>query len=256
MYYAFIDESGYPSPVEGDERPVLVAVCIRDSEIRRVTQLLYKAEIDCFGEDPSGRRQLKGKKYIHKRSLEERYNNRKEYVEKVLEIFESYNTSVFAVIMERPDFMPFEEEDMLPPQHRFLLQRLNHFGRSKDTDVLVIFDKVDDSKDGSIANGFKGFLYRSTEGKSFEYIIEMPLFVASINTPLIRFPDLAGNILREIYNINLFSKKPSDPFEEWLLFLGSKLISKTTNFKSKFQGRYITFYGIHQMSKDKFIKRP
>jgi len=82
----------------------------------------------------------------------------------------------------------------------------------------------------------------------------MPLFVASINTPLIRFPDLAGNILREAYNINLFSKEPSDSFEEWLLFLGNKIISKTINFNSKIRGRRITFYGIHQMSKDKFIK--
>lgn len=145
---------------------------------------------------------------------------------------------------------------MLPVQHWYLLQRLNLFGQSKGTDVLVIFDKVDDSKDGSIANGFKGFLYKSTEGKSFEYIVEMPLFVASINTPLIRFPDLAGNILREIYNINLFSKTPSDCFEEWLLFLGHKIMSKTVNFHVKIQGRYIKFYGIHQMSKDKFRKRP
>lgn len=68
MYYAFIDESGYPTPNGDDDRPVLVAVCIRDNEIRRVTQLLYKAEIECFGEDPSGRRQLKGEK-IHSQKV-------------------------------------------------------------------------------------------------------------------------------------------------------------------------------------------
>lgn len=252
MYFAFIDESGYPKPSEKDARPVLVSVCIKDNEVRQVTQRLYKAEIDCFGKDPTGKIKLKGKKMINERSVKPNYNNRKEYVEKVLEIFCTYETSIFAVVMEKPQFVPYEEEDLLPIQHRFLLQRLDLFGQVKNIDVLVIFDKVDDAKDGSIANGFKGFLFKHEEGKKCANVVEMPLFVASVNTPLIRFPDLIGNILREYYNKDLDRNKPMNQFEEWLVELYQRLITKTINFKNGIN----TNYGIYLMKKERFMNKP
>lgn len=252
MYFAFIDESGYPKPSEKDARPVLVGVCIKDTDIREITQRLYNAEINCFGEDVIGTRKLKGKKLINERSLKPNYNNRKNYVEKVLEVMEMYDIAIFAVIMEKPDFVPYEEKDMLPIQHRFLIQRLNSFGKLKKDEVLVIFDKVDEAKDNSEANGFKGFLFKHEEGKQCTNIVEMPLFVASITTPLIRFPDLTGNIFREYYNFGLDSKQPQNPYEEWVTELANRVFAKSKNFKN---GSYIN-YGIYQMSKDKFIRRP
>ena len=80
----------------------------------------------------------------------------------------------------------------------------------------------------------------------------MPLFVASINTPLIRFPDMVGNILREYYNKNLNLNKPTDRYEEWLKQLGIRTIKKSIDFKYGFY----TNYGIYQMSKDKFLYPP
>ncbi len=251
MYFAFIDESGYPKPSEKDARPLLASVCIKPKDIRQITQRLYRAELDCFGEDPLGSRKLKGKNLINERSLKPNYNNRKDYVEKVMEVLELYDTAVFAIVMERPNFIPYEEKGLLPIQHRFLIQRLNCFGRLKKSDVLVIFDKVDDTKDSSEANGFKGFLFKHEEGKQCTHILEMPLFVASINTPLIRFPDLAGNILREYYNHNLDSKQPQNKFDEWLKELGVRIHLRTVNFRS----RNHICYGIYQMPKNKFIRR-
>ena len=159
-----------------------------------------------------------------------------------------YDSAVFAVVMEHPNFVPYEEKDMLPIQHRFLLQRLNSFGHRKRSDVLVIFDKVDDSKDGSEANGFKGYLFKHEEGRQCTNIVEMPLFVASINTPLIRFPDITGNILREYYNHSLDVMKPENDFELWLEELGKRVHAKTVDFKNKNNVNY----GIYQMTKDKF----
>lgn len=251
MYFAFIDESGYPKPSEKDAKPALVGVCVKADDIRQITQRLYKVELDCFGDDPTGTRKLKGKKLINERSLKPNYNNRRNYVEKFLDVLEMYDTAVFAVVMENPDFVPYEEKDMLPVQHRFLIQRLNSFGKSKKSDVLVIFDKVDDAKDGSEANGFKGFLFKHEEGRQCTYIVEMPLFVASINTPLIRFPDITGNILREYYNHNLNTKQVENEFEEWLKEIGKRVHLNTTDFKN---GNHVNF-GIYQMTKDKFIRR-
>lgn len=250
--FCFIDESGYPKPSEKDPRPVLVSVCIKNTDIRQITQRLYKAELDCFGEDPLGTRKLKGKKLINERSLKPNYNNRKDYVEKFLDVLEMYDTAIFAIVMDKPDFVPYEEKDLLPIQHRFLIQRLDSFGKLKKTDVLVIFDKVDETKDGSEANGFKGFLFKHEEGKQLTNIVEMPLFVASINTPLIRFPDITGNILREYYNNKLDAVNPGNEYEQWLKELGNRIHLKSVNFKNKFHINY----GIYQMSKDKFIRRP
>lgn len=252
MYFAFIDESGYPKPSEKDAKPVLAGVCVKADDIRRITQRLHKVELDCFGDDPTGTRKLKGKNLINERSLKPNYNNRKNYVEKFLDVIEMYDTAVFAIVMENPDFVPYEEKDMLPIQHRFLIQRLNSFGNSKKSDVLVIFDKVDDAKDGSVANGFKGFLFKHEEGRQCSNIVEMPLFVASINTPLIRFPDITGNILREYYNHSLNIKQIENEFEEWLQELGRRVHSKTIDFKNR---NHVNF-GIYQMTKDKFIRRP
>lgn len=84
MYFAFIDESGYPKPSENDARPVLVSTCIRDNDIRRITQRLHNASIECFGEDTTGKRQLKGKKMIEGRSLTPNYNNRTLLIRRLL----------------------------------------------------------------------------------------------------------------------------------------------------------------------------
>lgn len=246
MYFTFIDESGYPKPGEKDARPVLCATCIKDQDIRQITQRLYKAELDCFGVDQSGGRQLKGKKMIDARSLADKYNNRRNYVEKVFEILEMFDTAIFAVVMEKPDFMPYIEPGNLPIQHRNLLRLLEMFGESKNSDVLVIFDKVDDAKDGAIAGGFKGFLFKHEEGKGFNRVVEMPLFVASINTPLIRYPDLIGNVLREYYNRRLDKQAPCSEFDEWLSELFCRVQARSYNFGS---GKNKLF-GIYQMAKE------
>lgn len=150
-----------------------MSVCLKDSQIRQITQRLHKAEIDCFGE-------------------------------------------------------------------------------RKRNDIVVIFDKIDDDIDGSVANGFKCFLFKHEEGKQCKNILEMPLFVASINTPLIRFPDFAGNILREFYNHKLDKNPPSNQYEEWLNNLGTRIKAKSMDFRN---GGYTNF-GIYQMGKEKFMRHP
>ncbi|MGE5652850.1 MAG: DUF3800 domain-containing protein [Bacillota bacterium] len=252
MHFCFIDESGYPIPGQNDTHPVLAAVCFRSADIGDLTKRLHRAEIDSFGEDPGGNRKLKGKDMISERSLTERYDRRLLYVNKLMDVLDTYESTVFAVVMERPDYVPYQEEGMLPWQYRYLLDRLQLFGVKRRGPMLLIFDKVDDKKDGALAHGFKGFLFKHLGGKHYQNIIEMPLFVSSINTPFIRFPDFVGNAFREYYGRGLDTRSPNNDYEKWITELASRLHAKTVDFP--IQGR--KEYGVFRMSKDKFPKGP
>ena len=39
---AFIDESGYPRPTDSTKNPILLAVCIHESDIKPITNQIYK----------------------------------------------------------------------------------------------------------------------------------------------------------------------------------------------------------------------
>lgn len=248
MIFAFIDESGYPRPEEPYEWSTLVAVCVRHTDVRTLTQQLYRTEMAVFGPDMSGHRRLKGNNLVDPRSLSPHYTNRREYVDRVIGLLGSHGVGVLAVIMEKPDYQPYVEPGFLPKQYRYLLDRLNYLGEDRHDDVLVIYDKVDEKKDAEIANGFKGFLFKSGLGQTYTRVIEMPLFVSSQNTPFIRLPDLVGNILREFHNLNLHRRSPGNEFEEWLRALESSIATKCPDFRRGTQ----TYYGMYRMTKEKF----
>lgn len=238
-------------PTENDIRPVLNAVCVKDHDIKRVTQLLYAAEIDCFGEAGVGEnRKLKGKKMVHRRTIERSYTLRKEYTEKIIDIILAFDIYIFAIVMERPDFNPYQAKGMLPVHYRYLLERLNSFGLYKHTQVLLVYDKIHDKEDGLIGDGMKNFLFRHGIGKQFNNIVHMPLFVSSINNPLIRFPDLTGNVLRQYYGLGLDQRTPSDSFEQWVTQLTCNIESKTIPRMENLRGSYD--YGIYFMRKELF----
>ena len=249
MYFAFIDESGKPNPGDSDKRPTLTAVCVKDREIKRVTQAIYSAELSSFGGTCEEKRKLKGNDMVHRRSMKHNYNNRKEYTEKVVDIITITEAYVFAIVMEKPDFKPYEKKGLLPVQYRYLLERLNTFGSYTDEQVLLVYDKVDDKDDGLIAEGIKSFLFTHGVGKQFNNIVHMPLFVSSINNPLIRLPDMSGNILRHYYGLELDQVIPSNEFEQWVNTLTHMVKSRTLDLKN-LRGSYD--YGIYSMRKDLF----
>lgn len=251
MFFAFIDESGKALPSDANLRSTLNAVCIKDCDIKRITQLIYKLEIDCFGEPKPGEiRKLKGNDMIGKRSVKPNYNKRKDYTEGMIDILLDFETYVFSIVMERPTFKPYQSKGLLPRQYRYLLERLNSLGSHMDNQVLLVYDKIDDKDDGLITEGIKNFLFKHELGKKCDNIIHMPLFVASTNTPLIRFPDLTGNIFREFYILGLDQREPRDEFEIWLFGLYTKVKEKAINLKNHIRNEFD--FGIYIMRKELF----
>ncbi len=246
MLFAFVDESGKPYPSESDAHPTLTAVCCNSDNIKELTQRLYNAEISVFGDDPTFNRQLKGNKMINSRSVTNQYNNRKVYTDEIIGIMEMYQVAVFSIVMTRPDFSPHYEPGFLPNEHRFLLERLQNYGEYCNNDVLVIYDKIHDKDDGRIALGFKRFLFTHGSGKQYSRIVELPLFVASQTHPLLRFPDLAGNIIRKYYGMgfNNPEEKPKNEFERWLVELYARISAMSLRLSSQ-RGGYD--YGIYEM---------
>lgn len=246
VIFAFVDESGKPYPTEPDIHPTLTAVCCNSDNIKELTQRLYHTEIKVFGDDPTFARQLKGNKMINSRSVTDQYNNRKIYTDEIINIMEMYSVAIFSIVMTRPDFKPHYEPGFLPNEHRFLLERLQNYGERCHNDVLVIYDKIHDKDDGRVALGFKRFLFTHGSGKQYSRIVELPSFVASQTHPLIRFPDLAGNIIRKYYGIGFDQqgKQPENEFERWLIELFARISAMSLKLRNQ-RGGYD--FGIYEM---------
>jgi hypothetical protein len=257
MIFAFVDESGKLAPKHDSFRPTLTAVAIDQDYIPDIVRRLHSIEIDCFGNDPDQKRKLKGKNMINKNVMT-KYNNRKEYVEKLVELLESFDAGVFSIVMEKPDFVPYKEPGLLAIQDQYLLQRLNAFGESKRTEVLFIYDKIDESSsgsghDGDMANSFIRYLNLSPSGQQLNNIIPMPLFVASNTHNMIRFPDLIGNIIRKVFELGINNRQPGDEYERWLDYLFGIIKKQSVDQRDK---RGTVHRAIYEMPKAKFSSSP
>ena len=242
MDFAFIDQSGYPLPNDENNFSVLSATCIKDSDIKDITKEMRHIEFSIFGEPKEkdfGKTRLKGNDMTNRSTIMKNLSQRREYTENFVQLFENFNLYVFAIVMERPDFVPYgekppkeqelsEEKTFLSKKYQFLMERLHGFGLEMEKDILLIYDKVEPKKDDAfIEVGTKNYLFKHEIGKKLNNIIHMPLFVSSHNTPLIRFPDMASNIIRRYYNYNLHLEPPSDDHEEWIKNLYGKIHKRT-----------------------------
>lgn len=245
----FVDESGHPIPTDPTIRPILLAVCINEIDIHELTLKINKIKLDVYGKDDV---EIKATNLIRSKTLDPRFTNNKLFVDKLIDLINSFNIKVFAIIMERPDFTPYTEEGMLHKQYYHLLRRIEFFCEKYDYPMaLTIFDEQDRKEDEKIAIAFNNYLYKTSLGKSFKKILEVPLFANSKVTPGIQIADLMAGIIRHYYERNLNKITPSDPFEKWLCDLYDTVESKTENLYHKYLE-----YGFFTMSKSNFQKCP
>lgn len=247
MVFAFVDESGKLEPGYNGSHPTITAVCVIHRDIKDLTKHIYQAEIDTFGDDDEARK-LKGNHMIHRNALQ-KFTYRKQYTEKIVNLIETYDMKVFSMVMEKPNFNPYTEKSILPIQDQYLLQRLGLYGERQRDDILVIYDKIDESLEGSgfdgqLSESFKRFLKFSPTGRQYDRIIQMPLFVSSRTHNLIRFPDLAGNIIRVFYEQGLNKRTPETDYENWIAGVYDIVRRHSVNF--------INCPGIYEISQDKF----
>ncbi|MCI8334808.1 MAG: DUF3800 domain-containing protein [Lachnospiraceae bacterium] len=242
---AFIDESGYPRPTDSTKNPILLAVCIHESDIKPITNQIYKLKESIYGKQD----EIKSTKLIREATITKNRTNNKQYVDSLVNLLENFNITIFAIIMDKPDKEIVTPDNHLPKQYYLLMKKIeffcthHHYGKA-----LLIYDEVHEEADRKIAAALTGFLFKSQLGKTFRHILEMPLFVSSSVTVSIQLADIFAGILRHYYENHLDTSEPSTEFHQWLFELFQKLQSHTENNKQP--GTCFIEYGFQKIGKN------
>lgn len=241
----FIDESGYPRPTDSTNNPILLGVCIHENDIKQITNQIYKLKDSIYGKQD----EIKSIKLIREATITKNRTKNKTYVEGMVDIISSYDTAVFAVIMNRPEQPIIVPEHHLPKQYYLLLKKIEFYcKRHHYSQAIMIFDEVHEDADRKIADAITGFLFKTKLGRSFHHILEMPLFVSSAITPAIQSADIFAGIVRHYYENKLDLKEPETEFQKWISELFTKLYKLTENNKVP-KSQYIE-YGFQKIGKN------
>ena len=240
---AFIDESGYPIPTDPTDRPTLVAVCVRKSDIRAITAAVYNIEKDTMG-DPDW--ELKGVKCINPKVMTKYRTRQKLCVEQVLRMLRGFNIGVFSVITGKPKLTSAAKspDAVLPFPFRMLIERVDRWARLNHSYATCVFDTRADSKD--LSKAFLGYLYRSPAGQELDHILEVPLFVDSETLAGIQLADISASIIRHHYEIvECGAHGANQDFVSWVDSLYTMVHGLTSDIRTD-DGKSVC-YGFYRM---------
>ena len=139
---------------------------------------------------------------------------KREFVESFFDLCRNFPLTVFAIVMERPTSEPPTDRNFLPMPFRFILQRINRLVElQSDIDLAAVMFDGNGSQYNRISERFSNWLFRSTSGRSLNYLAETPFFVDSKFTPGIQVADMVAGVIR-IYQENRLNERipPGDPF--------------------------------------------
>ncbi len=94
---------------------------------------------------------------------------------------------------------------------------------------MMIFDEINEDSDRKISEALTGFFFKTNLGRSFNHVLEMPLFVSSGVTPSIQLADIFAGIVRHYYEHELDQRDATSDYEEWLKSLFDQLFARTEN---------------------------
>jgi hypothetical protein len=233
----FMDESGHPHPNDASPRPALVAVCIRERDVRDISRQLYGLKKRITGRPEM---ELKSVRLITRTSFRRKEQYR-ELVEAFFDLCRNLPLRVFAIAMERPTQKPSTDPGWLPNQHRYLLQRIHLEAQPNDDMATMLFDGGGTGLSG-LARKFEGFLFRSNEGQSLTSIADAPYFVDSKITAGIQIADLMASVVRQFEENELFRGLPAgDPYLSAISRYYRIIESLTTDFDTD-EGKLRGFY--------------
>ena len=243
----FVDESGYPRPTDTTVNPVLLGVCIHESDIKAITNYIYKLKDSLYGKQD----EIKSTNVIREATILKNRTINKAYAEGIVDIVSKYNVVVFAIIMEKPDKAIITPDQHLPKQYYLLQKKIEFYCRSHNLGkAIMIFDEIHEGVDRKIAEAFTGFLFRTNLGRSFENLLEMPLFVSSAVTPAIQIADIYAGIVRHCYERGLDHNQAKTEYEEWIKKLFDNIISHTEN--NQVPGTEFIEYGFQRMKNHEY----
>lgn len=246
----FIDESGYPRPTDDNEFSVLMAVCIYEKDIRGINNDIYKLKNQIYGKQD----EIKSTNVIRKQTIEKNRTLNKEYAERFVNITTAHNIVTFCITMKRPNEMPSVDEGILPKQYHLLMKKVEYFCERRNIEKSIfVFDETNEGEDLKIANSFNGFLFKSQLGKTFDRILETPLFVSSKITPAIQIADIFAGIVRQYYSNGLNERQPVTEYEKWVDGLFEQIHSITEDAVQPNRKYYE--YGFQYVENLNYIKK-
>lgn len=254
----FIDESGHPRPTDASTHPVILAVCIKESDMRTLTRALFSLRRNHLDGLTLSREEQEGKgvAFLNRRSITQ-ISAKREYVESLFEFLRDFDLHAFGITMERPDKVPYESAETLPTQYRWLLERIQRFMENEHPEhwALPIFDTRDPVQNRLLSESFTGYMARSSEGRAMHRIIPSPLFVDSSITPGIQIADLFAYVIRLNEENALYqSRTIKDPYLSAIKRYANIVKSKTINYPAE-EGEAeegFVWYGLSSMPATKF----
>ncbi len=199
----FIDESGQPHPKDTSQRPVILAVCIAEQDVRFISGRIYGLKRSL---DMQESMEIKAVRLLNRGTFR-RIPEKREFVEAFFDLVRNLPVTVFGIVMQRPQTVP-PESSILPSQFRFLLERINMYAESCNEMATILFDGDGKSQYGGLSAKFNNYLHRSVEGASYIRITDAPFFVDSNITSGIQIADMAAGVVRLYTENTLFRGTP------------------------------------------------
>ncbi len=199
----FIDESGHPHRNDANSRPVVVAVCIAERDVREVSGQIHDLKRQLL---PTPDVEIKGRSLLNRRTFR-RIREKREFVDAFFELCGSLPLTVFSVVMWRPvDEVP-DRPLWLPHQFRYLLRRAHYLARASGDHATVLFDG-DGSNYGGLPRRFDSYLFQGAEGRSLTAIVDAPYYVDSRITVGIQVADMFAGVVR-LYEEQELDRSPA-----------------------------------------------
>ena len=208
---AFIDESGYPHPNDSSTRPVVVAVCIEEEDLRLVSGRLHALKRDLLKRE---RMELKGVNLLNRRT----FRRKQDYVSFLEEFFgnllNNLPITVFGITMQAPFEDSGKDDSLLANRFRYLVQRIQLLAEEQNKMAVIMFDGSANLY-GGIGWQFNSYLYRSEEGRACDRITDAPSFVDSQTSAGIQIADMVASVIRQYQEAELF-RTPPPPGDAYL----------------------------------------
>jgi hypothetical protein len=290
----FIDQSGVPQPKDAHPFSVLLAVCIEENQSRHIAGALHNLKqtyldiptikqiygrmheiglesnqitkplkVAFEGNDPT-LLELKGA-YLAAQKVYEEIPKVRELVDSTINLLVNVH-AIFAIVMQRPTFMPKPQLGYLAVQYRNLLeaiQRHMEVAHKNENDLaIMIFDEYDRQTDTNMAHAFGRFIFQLYEPRLSERghtlrIVETPLFVNSALSSGLQLADLFAYIGRQ-YCTNDLSKmrRPANLYLAWIKRHWEEIKNKSPNHQDDELPSPGTRYGIRIMRAGDFDGAP
>lgn len=230
----YIDESGHPRPSDPTTRPVILAVCVHERDAGRLIRRLFSLKRG-FLEGlhlSKGEQEGKAVHFLNRRALLHS-DEKRAYADALFDFIGEADLAIFAIVMERPPRLPYDGQDYLQPQFRWLLERVERFMENDHPKefAIPIFDGQDPASNQKFADCFTGFMTKSAAGRGMQHIVPNPLFVDSYLTPGIQIADVCAYVLRICYERNLFADlSVFEPYLAKIKRFGTTIRGKTIDY--------------------------